>query len=171
MSTTTIEGTFKDDRVIPENGYYRPSMFSSVISGLTIVLMLLVVVMLIWGIFTTFISLNEFSQAAQKGFPVNPVRTNPDGTPKINAAGNVDRIDWQFYMRWSFAGYIIAIALYFPTKWLMRVYGRQSIRITNDGITVRKFPTYKYYVTWDGVIDVSVKESESIFAHGSCYLI
>jgi len=164
MSTTTVEDSFEDARLIPESGTYKSSMFATVISIISGLLLALMALMVVFGIAATFVTISEFAAAARQGFPSNPTYINPDGTPQLNAQGNPVRIDWQLYLRWAFAGYLIAVPIYFLAKWLIRSYGRQSIKITSDGIQVKKFPNFKYYVPWDGVIDVSVKDSESIFA-------
>ena len=159
-----IEETNQENILIPTSGNYKPSMFSNIISGFSLFLIFLIFITTLWGIVSTFITLSEFSQAAQQGFPQNPSRLNPDGTPAINSNDSIETIDFGFWMRWSFAGYISAFSLYYPTKWLIKTYGRQSLTINDAGLTLKKFLTPRYSVPWTGVIDVSVKESESIFA-------
>ena len=159
-----IEEPIQDTRLIPNSGKYNPSMFSNIISGLSLFLIFLISITTLWGLVSTFITLSEFSQAAQQGFPQNPTRLNPDGTPAINSNGDIQTIDFTFWMRWSFAGYIAAFSLYYPTKWLIKTYGRQSLTLTDNGLSLKKFLTPRYSIPWDGVIDISVKESESVFA-------
>ena len=109
-----IEEPIQDTRLIPNSGKYNPSMFSNIISGLSLFLIFLISITTLWGLVSTFITLSEFSQAAQQGFPQNPTRLNPDGTPAINSNGDIQTIDFTFWMRWSFAGYIAAFSLYYP---------------------------------------------------------
>jgi peptide/nickel transport system permease protein len=164
MSTTVIEEGFEDKRVIPQSGKYGPSTFATTVSILSIVLIVAIGGLIIWGVLTSLIALSEFVQAAEQGFPANPRRLNPDGTPKL-VNGDIDRIDFSGYFRYSMAGYFLAIALYYPTRWLMRTYGRQSVQITDQEIVVKKFPRTKYVIPWDGILDITVKESSSVFAN------
>jgi ABC-type dipeptide/oligopeptide/nickel transport system permease subunit len=139
-------------------------MFSNVITLFSGIIFLFTVLMLLWGILNSLIAINEFTSVARLGFPENPVQINPDGTPQLTENGNTVRIDYQFWTRWAVAGYMLAIASHLPNKWLVRNFGRQSISIDDDTITVKKFPFYTVSVPWDGVIDIGLKQTSNLFS-------
>lgn len=163
MSTISLKPT-EQTNTLPSSGTYNSSFFAYLMSLISIFLISIISITILWGFFTTLIFLSEFSQAAQQGFPENPTRLNPDGTPTLGTDGSPVSIDFDFWIRWSFAGYLAAVSLFYPTRWLIRTYGRQSLKINDDGIIVKKFFNKKFSIPWEGIIDISVKESESIFA-------
>lgn len=163
MSTTTVESTFDETHVIPDSGNYGPSVFSNAIAVITVGLVGVTLVLVIWGLLSSLVAMSEFSTAAQLGFPKNPVRLNPDGTARLTSAGNRDKIDYQFWVRWATAGFMLAVAIHIPNKWLMKNFARQAINITDDGISLKKFPNNHIFVPWEGVIDIAVKKTSSIF--------
>ena len=73
-----IEEPIQDTRLTPNSGKYNPSMFSNIISGFSLFLIFLIAITTLWGLVSTFITLSEFSQAAQQGFPQNTTKNNPN---------------------------------------------------------------------------------------------
>ncbi len=151
MSTVVEQ---EDTRVIPQSGKYTSSSFANIMTTIVFAFIIVIIVLLLWAIMSFYFGTLDFIEVAKQGFPKNPVRIEN---------GQEVRIDFMYWYRWSFAGLVLALLLYFPTKWLIRTYGRQSLIITDDGITIKKFPKYKYFVTWDGILDVTVKPSDSVF--------
>ncbi|MHA2172050.1 MAG: ABC transporter permease [Candidatus Kariarchaeaceae archaeon] len=184
MSLTTDLSVEDEPRVLPVDAKYGPSIFANTVTGLSIVFVIAIAALFLWGILTTFLAYRHFerTRALPDGLSTkNPVWVDPD-------TGEEQTLDYLFWLRWAVGGYLLAILLYFPTRWLFRTYGRQSLDISEEGIAISKFSIGKLlrfpfsqirghnktfpYVSfsneklfpWEGILDVTVKDSTSVFA-------
>lgn len=153
----------QEERLIPQSGKYTSSIFGNTMTMVVFILVIGIGFLVLWGILTLILAVQEFSLVADQGFPDQAYELDALGEKILDDSGNPKPLDYMGWVRWSFTGFIMAFVLYFPTRWLFRTYGRQSITITDEGILVKKFPRFKSFTSWEGVLDVTVKESESLF--------
>ncbi len=172
MSSVVVDEKSVEERLIPSSEKYTPSIFGNAMTLFSIIFVFIISILLLWGLLSTILAISHFKQTADQGYPKYP------------ESDTGSALDYGFWMRWAIGGYILALGLYLPTRWMMRTYGRQSLEITDAGIIISKFSIFrllvfpfaltrrfpffnfstKNTVSWDGIVDISVKKSTSIFA-------
>lgn len=152
-----------EERLLPNSGKYSPSIFANLITLIVISLTVLSIIVIFVGSLSLIAGIKLFRGALDAGL----LETDEDGNA-INfelTPENIALITYSRFTRLGIALILMGVIFIFPIKWLVQTYGRQSIKISSEGIEVRKWPRTKYYSSWDGILDITVKESESVFSN------
>ncbi|MCY3414986.1 MAG: ABC transporter permease [Candidatus Heimdallarchaeota archaeon] len=174
MSTSTET----QERIIPQSGNYTASMFANGISVVIVSLAVLVILLFTFGFMSLLAGINQFRIAMDAGifdvtliestFTVSGVETIEIIEEPVEWIKNEDNIraaNYMQFVRMGFAVIIMSFVLTYPLRWLSKTYGRQSIAIKDSGIEVYKWPRTKHVLPWEGVLDVTVKQSESVLSN------
>ncbi|MCE7735975.1 MAG: ABC transporter permease [Candidatus Heimdallarchaeota archaeon] len=152
-----------EERLMPSTGKYSPSIFANVITLIVIALTVVSFIVIIVGSLSLIAGIKLFRGALDAGL----LETDEFGNAVSFelTAENVTLIGYSKFTRLGIALIILGIIVIFPIKWLAQTYGRQSVEISSEGIQIKKWPRYKHYSNWDGILDITVKESESVFSN------
>lgn len=153
-----------EERVLfPNQGKYSASIFANLVTLIVIALTILSIVVIFVGSLSLIAGLKLFRGALDAGL----LETDVDG----NAISfeltedNIKLIGYSKFTRLGIAFIILGTVVIFPIKWLVQTYGRQSVEITPDGVLVKKWPRTNNYSSWEGILDITVKKSESVFSN------
>ncbi len=163
----------EDERVIPSQGNYKGSVFSIVVSVIILVIFLAIIFVILFGIMNLIAGVVLFRQATELGLfdKVELLDGDGVGTGEFVAKGfdptpeNIQRYNYANNLRLGFALLIMGYVMTFPIKWLLKTYGYQSVSISEEGVEIYKFPFNRTYAPWDGILDITVKQSDSVFSN------
>lgn len=153
------------DRVLPRSKKYQTSIFATVSTVLIVIIAAFIFYVFLNGILQLLAGIVLFKGAidadlfATEELDGEIVPKGFDPTPQ-----NITMYNYSYNLRLGIALLLIGWILTVPLKWLLKTYGWQTVDITDEGIEVFKWPRNRVFTPWDGILDITVKQSDSIFS-------